>query len=1195
MKKRKWALVLVFCIVCMLQMTVLADGEKAEEATSSITKIEWIHLLAEQFQSSDDFGEIEIHDVKEDEEYYADVVWAVGKGLVSLDENGNLNPNDTVSKGFSAYTLSLCLDVQIEDSMTEADVSSIPEDAAYYEYDCIAVSRGWFATDGGTFDDTAPVTKEEAGQMLEDADNILSMQNIAVDETASGDFQDEVIEVPMEKNVSIVDNGGDTQVILQDSDTEIEAGDTFIVYQDTLPIAYEAQQVDVEGGESVIQVSRASDDAYGDLNQQGVLQLNASNAEFIPSENVRVLSNTFATNSADLGSTNLEYKDGKIILSMSALEGGENVSVSISNLALKYSVNENGTMMALTGNWSILSEFVTKDDIINLFDKPLGEIRILGVGVIKLQFRFSMSLSMKISCSGTFTAGVSTLSDGTVRGIHEFSVDHNNSSIAIKGKIEFSLRISGGLDVLVMHGLVYGEIGLTTEASQEYHYVDDDGDGKTEQIECDDIQEYFTLKVGYDVKLFKTSVASDSVSPLGDNKNTPVLFRIHYENGVLVSKCRFGMTVEERDFGSKFTGGVDASEIDWSKRRLEVRVVLYEDLEVEGSLTIAENGGIDLNGYSLKIDGDLIQEAGVMNLNGGKLEVDGDYRIQKYDEKSKSYGASTGALRITGEKEEVTVGGDFYTQSTVGSYSNSGYNYFNAGKLTLKGNFTQLKGDTRNFQAGGTKVIFAGSKVQEISFETPESSYFSYPVFENKQISVKSGISNWHLNESIMIPDEGYPLQIVGNMDLNGYTLTINRSVVIKSGRYNVNGGSCKITGDLTQEAGVMDLNGGKLEVEGDYRIQKYDEKSKSYETSTGALRIAGEKEEVTVGGDFYTQSSEGSFSSSGCNYFSAGKLTLKGNFTQLKGFAGNFQAYGIKVVFAGSGAQEISFETPESSYFVYPIFKNSNVVFKSRMHGWTLSEDTKLFEEMDKIRIVSSMNMNGHVLTINGDLIQEAGVMELSGGTLEVEGDYRIQKYDEKSKSYETSTGALRIAGEKEEVTVGGDFYTQSSEGSFSSSGCNYFRAGKLTLKGNFTQLKGYAGNFQAGGTRVIFAGTTLQEVYFETPTTSYISNPVYQNTKVCYVGKRRLTMSGSNKVLTVSLPGNDNAVSEGLLFAQDSNPTLDTAGRTRIAFTESSNDEVTFDAAGLEGNTFRAYAIIKDVAGNDQIFYSEPVKIAG
>ena len=190
---------------------------------------------------------------------------------------------------------------------------------------------------------------------------------------------------------------------------------------------------------------------------------------------------------------------------------------------------------------------------------------------------------------------------------------------------------------------------------------------------------------------------------------------------------------------------------------------------------------------------------------------------------------------------------------------------------------------------------------------------------------------------------------------------------------------------------------------------------------------------------------------------------------------------------------------------------------------------------------------------------------------------------------------GSLRMENANAELTVGGDFYTQSTGANGSGDSYNYFGAGKLTLKGNFTQLKGNAKNFQADGIKVVFAGTNLQEVYFETPTTSYISNPVYQNTKVCYVGKRRLTMSGSNKVLTVSLPGNDNAVSEGLLFAQDSNPTLDTAGRTRIAFTESSNDEVTFDAAGLEGNTFRAYAIIKDVAGNDQIFYSEPVKIAG
>lgn len=159
----------------------------------------------------------------------------------------------------------------------------------------------------------------------------------------------------------------------------------------------------------------------------------------------------------------------------------------------------------------------------------------------------------------------------------------------------------------------------------------------------------------------------------------------------------------------------------------------------------------------------------------------------------------------------------------------------------------------------------------------------------------------------------------------------------------------------------------------------------------------------------------------------------------------------------------------------------------------------------------------------------------------------------------------------------------------------CNSFDGGKITLKGNFTQLEGNAANFQAGGTKVVFAGTGLQEVYIETPSSSYISNPVYQNTKVCYVGTRRIALSKDGTTLTAALPGNDKAISEGIIYSEDSNPTLDTPGRIRIAFTENTDNEVNFNAKGLKGNTFRAYIIIKDVAGNDRIFYSEPVKIAG
>ena len=240
-------------------------------------------------------------------------------------------------------------------------------------------------------------------------------------------------------------------------------------------------------------------------------------------------------------------------------------------------------------------------------------------------------------------------------------------------------------------------------------------------------------------------------------------------------------------------------------------------------------------------------------------------------------------------------------------------------------------------------------------------------------------------------------------------------------------------------------------------------------------------------------------------------------------------------------------------------------------------------------------IDLNGHTLVIHGDLLQEVGVMQINRGKLEVDGDYRIQKYNANSKAYEESSGILRMENENEEVIVGGDFYTQSTHSCSNSSTDNRFRAGVLTLKGNFTQLKGAANNFEADGTKVVFAGGDLQEVYFETPSSSYISNPIYQNTKVCYVGTRRLELSNDNTLLKVALPCNSEAISQGIIYAEDSNLTLDTLGRTRIAFTETSDDEITFDASGLEGNTFRSYIIIKDVGGTEQILYSEPVKMAG
>ena len=57
---------------------------------------------------------------------------------------------------------------------------------------------------------------------------------------------------------------------------------------------------------------------------------------------------------------------------------------------------------------------------------------------------------------------------------------------------------------------------------------------------------------------------------------------------------------------------------------------------------------------------------------------------------------------------------------------------------------------------------------------------------------------------------------------------------------------------------------------------------------------------------------------------------------------------------------------------------------------GWTLEENQVW--EGDLVLLDDVLDLNGHELTIKGDLVQTAGEIRISGGRLIVEGDYRIQ-----------------------------------------------------------------------------------------------------------------------------------------------------------------------------------------------------------
>ena len=95
---------------------------------------------------------------------------------------------------------------------------------------------------------------------------------------------------------------------------------------------------------------------------------------------------------------------------------------------------------------------------------------------------------------------------------------------------------------------------------------------------------------------------------------------------------------------------------------------------------------------------------------------------------------------------------------------------------------------------------------------------------------------------------------------------------------------------------------------------------------------------------------------------------------------------------------------------------------------NYTLTED----EEKDGLFILKTgtLDLNGHTLIINGDLIQAGGKVKINNGELIVNGNYRIQKrqVDGDKIKYSTSTGILEMTGEDDHIKVLNDFIVDSS-----------------------------------------------------------------------------------------------------------------------------------------------------------------------
>ena len=482
---------------------------------------------------------------------------------------------------------------------------------------------------------------------------------------------------------------------------------------------------------------------------------------------------------------------------------------------------------------------------------------------------------------------------------------------------------------------------------------------------------------------------------------------------------------------------------------------LNSDIDISGELLI--DATLNLNGKTFNV-GKNVNVNSYLHVRNGRLNCKGDFYANYYSE-----------IYMQNEKDILNVEGTF-------TFSNLRYSCdFSNGTLIIGGNCNVNGGDFRATAAH--KTIFNGEQKQIINVTNTYAS-FGKIIFNNTSedgIEVKNSF-----NYAELVNESGCKV-IFANGGTVGETLSADKVVdgdyILAMGELDLNGHTLTINGDFIQAGGEVKINSGKLVVNGNYRIQtkKATEDGKeSYDYSTGILNMTNESDVVEVSGDFVmgsTKSHDGKLS--------AGTLTVGGNFTQqrYKDYD-NFSASGSHTVeFNGKIKQNILFVSPSDSRFFNLKVNNTNgVSLNSSVFAYgnvndvnnSVCESGYLY--ITKLSQLENGSFGGNICINNGNnnsdiyLTQDLTIGNLTCSNLHLKGyKLNVKSLSINSKLFVEGGaiecknnltlgdyGCLIMTNAKDYVLVGKNFIFNTY---YSTSGD--LTAGTLEIKGDFIQNK--------------------------------------------------------------------------------------------------------------------------------------------
>ena len=306
-----------------------------------------------------------------------------------------------------------------------------------------------------------------------------------------------------------------------------------------------------------------------------------------------------------------------------------------------------------------------------------------------------------------------------------------------------------------------------------------------------------------------------------------------------------------------------------SKLPIINHVKLNCPLSITGSLRIGrnfnstENGVnwvtnevIDLNGYSLTIDGNVSHYGGTINFNKGSLAINGDYlaRLKNTDKETGevTYAKANGILNMKNDEDLFTIGGKMHMllQSKQ---------QISAGTIEVGGDI-ENEGDTPFFMTGTSKMVLNSTKDQKLYFDY----YWTDDTSHINTLYVKNSDSR-----SLIVPDiveinsltcDGSCVNMIsesgkiGTLNIQCPKVHIIGEVAQLAGSVNLNGNALIVDGNYVQKNGTLNLGGGKMTVNGNFdaRNPKTNKETGevTYEKSEGVIQMKEPSDYLFISGD---------------------------------------------------------------------------------------------------------------------------------------------------------------------------------------------------------------------------------------------------------------------------------------------------------------------------------------------------------